>query len=95
MAQQKLTIELPGSAEALHNVLKMLLEYGLISEKKARTIEQDRAVEKPVKKNRWAQVAEEMSAQAYLKGRGEELAENIREFRDGFEIQDPFNQAVK
>jgi hypothetical protein len=95
MAQKKLTIELPRSAEALHNGLQMLLDYGLISEKKARILERSKAAEKPVKKNCWARVAEEMSAQGYLKGRGEELAESIREFRDGFEVQDPFDQTVK
>ncbi len=68
MAHNKLTIELPGSMDALHNILQVLLQYGLISEKKARTIEQERKTEKPIKASRWAQVAEEMSAQEYLKG---------------------------
>ena len=41
MAQRRLTIDLPRSPKALHNVLQMLLQYGLISEKKARNIEHE------------------------------------------------------
>jgi hypothetical protein len=54
MAQKRLTITLPRSAEALHNALQMLLQYGLISERKVQTIEckrkQEEATRKPGKK---------------------------------------------
>ena len=46
MAQRRLTINLPGSPEALHDVLKMLLQYGLITEKKARNIEHEEVSKK-------------------------------------------------
>ncbi|MGD2090506.1 MAG: hypothetical protein PVH61_30320 [Candidatus Aminicenantes bacterium] len=84
MAQRRLTIDLdlPGSAEALHNVLQILLQYGLISEKKARSIEQ----EETVKKGRWAQAAERLQAENYLKGRSGEVKKLFREFREEFEL---------
>ena len=95
MAQRRLTIDLPGSPEALHNVLQILLQYGLISEKKARNIEHEETSKKTGKKSRWAKAAEEMSEQGYLRGKGEELLESIHEFRDDFEINDPFEKAVE
>ena len=95
MIQRKLTINLPGSPEALRNVLQMLMQYGLISEQKARNIEQEEILKKQGKKSRWAQTAEEMSEQGYLKGKAEGLLESIHEFRDDFEIHDPFDKAAK
>ena len=68
----------------------MLLQYGLISEKKARNIEHEETSKKTGEKNRWAQAAEEMSEQGYLRGKGEELLESIHEFREDFEIHEPF-----
>ena len=82
MAQRRLTIDLPGSTEALHNVLQILLQYGLISEKKARSIEQ----EETAKKGRWAQAAERLQAENYLKGRSGEVRELFKEFREEFEL---------
>jgi hypothetical protein len=52
MAQRRLTIELPRSPEALHNVLQMLLQYGLISKKKAHNIEHEKTSKKTGKKSR-------------------------------------------
>ena len=95
MFQRRLTIDFPRSPETLHNVLQMLLQYGLISEKKARNIEHEETSKKTGKKSRWAQAAEEMSEQGYLRGKGEELLESIHEFRDDFEIHDPFEKAVE
>ncbi len=94
MEQNKLTIELPRSSEALHSVLQFLMQYGLISEAKVRAIQRERSAEKPVKVSRWAQVAEEMSARAYLKGQGDELIESFQTFREDFEIEDPFHHPV-
>ena len=56
MAQKRLTINLPRSTDALHNALQMLLQYGLISEKKAQVIErkQEETTRKPGEKSRWA-----------------------------------------
>lgn len=41
---------------------------------------------KSAKKGHWARAAEEMSTQGYLRGKGEDFLESIREFRDEFEI---------
>ena len=84
MAQRRLTINLPGSAEALHNVLQILLQYGLISEKKARSIEIEK--EQTAKKSRWALAAERLQAENYLKGRSGEVGKLFKEFRDEFEL---------
>jgi len=87
MAQRRLTIELPGSAEALHNVLRMLLQYGLISEKKARSIEEQKGpVNKQRKKSRWEQAAERLQSENYLKGRSGEAKKLFKEFREDFEL---------
>jgi len=93
MAQRRLTIDIPESRIALHNLLEVLLQYKLISKEKAKTLEQEETAKKPV--NRWAKVAEEMSTQGYLKGIGEELLESTREFRDDFEIRNPFEKSTK
>ncbi len=95
MTQRSLTIDLPGSPEALRNLLQMLIQYGLISEQKAHSIEQEETLKKQGRKSRWARTAEEMSEQGYLKGRGEEILESIHEFRDDFEIHDPFTKTAK
>jgi hypothetical protein len=95
MAQRRLTIDLPGSPEALRNLLQMLIRYGLISEQKARHIEQEETLKKQGRKSRWARTAEEMSGQGYLKGRGEEILESIHEFREDFEIHDPFGKVAE
>jgi hypothetical protein len=95
MAQRKITINLPGSPEALKDLIVFLLQRGLISEKEAYNIEQKKTSPASKKKGHWAQVAEEMSQQGYFDGRGEEVIKNIREFRDGFEIRDPFTRIDK
>ena len=86
MAQRRLTIDLPSSAEALHNVLQILLQYGLISEKKARIIEQEETAKKPRKKSRWAQLADEIHQKAPLKGKSGEFLKLVREFRENFSL---------
>jgi hypothetical protein len=99
MAQKRLTITLPRSAEALHNALQMLLQYGLISERKVQTIEgkrkQEETTRKPGKKSRWAIVAEEMVQEGLLRGKSEKLLESIRDFRDNFEIPAPTDKTAK
>jgi hypothetical protein len=95
MTQRRLTIDLPGSPEALRNVLQMLIQYGLISEQKAHNIEWGDTLKKQKRRSRWAQTAEEMSKQGYLRGKGEELLESIHEFRDDFEIQNPSTKTAK
>ena len=82
MAQRRLTIDLPGSADALHHVLQTLLQYGLISEKKARSIKQEKAAQK----GRWEKAAERLQAENYLKGRSGEVRKLFREFREEFEL---------
>jgi hypothetical protein len=86
MAQKRLTINLPGSAEALKNILEMLLKYNLISEKKARYIEEQENLTKPVKKSRWAQAAEILQSENCLKGRSKEANKLFQEFREEFEL---------
>ena len=84
MAQKKLTINLPGSVEALHNVLQVLLQYGLISEKTAHSIQQEKITNKPGKTSRWAQFADKIHQEAPLKGKSEEFLKLSREFRENF-----------
>ncbi len=85
MIQRTLTINLPEAANALHHVLEVLLQYGLISKKKVHTIEQEKTAARPGKKGRWALVAEEMSKENFLdNGLGEEFRKYIHEFREGF-----------
>jgi hypothetical protein len=84
MAQRTLTINLPRSTEALHNVLQMLLQYGLITEKKARTIKQEERARKLNEKSRWAQLADEIHQKGPLKGKSEEFLKLTREFRENF-----------
>jgi hypothetical protein len=92
MIQKTLTINLPESGETLHEVLKILLQYGLISKKEALTIEQEKTENKPGKKSRWALAAEEMSKENLLdNGLGEELRSYIHEFREGFAFKDNFD----
>ncbi len=86
MAQRKLTIELPQSTEARHNLLQILLQYGLISEKKAHTIEQEGTANKLSKKSRWAQLADEIHQKAPLKGKSEEFLKQARKFRENFSL---------
>ncbi len=87
MAQRKLTINLPGSIESLHHVLQVLLQYDLISEEKAHTIEQEEKVKKTqVKKSQWAQLADKIHREAPLKGKSEEFLKLSREFRDNFSL---------
>jgi hypothetical protein len=86
MAQKTLTIDLPRSTEALHNLLQMLLQYGLITEKKARMIEQDHEekASRQSERSRWAQLADEIHQKGPLKGKSEEFLKSVREFRENF-----------
>jgi hypothetical protein len=86
MAQRRITIDLPRSAEALHNALQMLLQYGLISEKKAHNIAQEETAKKTRKRSRWAQLADEIHQKAPLKGKSEEFIKLGREFRENFSL---------
>jgi hypothetical protein len=91
MMQKKLTINLPESAEILQQLLRFLLQYDLISEKEALTIEPDETAIKKKEKNRWATAAEEMSKENLLSGGlGEELRQYIHEFREGFSFKGSF-----
>lgn len=86
MAQKTLTINLPKSEEALHKVLQILLEYGLISEKKAYTIVPKKTAKKPHKKSRWAQLADETHKRAPLKGKSDEFLRLVQESRESFTL---------
>ena len=86
MAQRTLTIDLPRSAEAFQRALQILLQYGLISEQKARTLEQEEPASKPRKKSRWTKAAERFKSENYLKGRSGEVKKLFQEFRDDFEL---------
>jgi hypothetical protein len=92
MIQRELTIKLPESAEALNEVLKFLLKYGLISKKEARAVEHEETANRSGEKSRWAQTAEEMAQENFLDdGLGEELRNYIHEFREGFSIKENFD----
>ncbi|MCX6582431.1 MAG: hypothetical protein NT166_19845 [Candidatus Aminicenantes bacterium] len=86
MVQRKLTIYLPGSAEALHNALRMLLQYGLISEKKAHTIEVGATAKSKTKQSRWGNAADRLRTENCLKGRSKEVGKLFGEFREDFEL---------
>ncbi len=88
MIQNKLTIDLPESPETLHKLLKILLQYGLISDKKAISIEQKQkqAVNKQVKKSRWARAAERLKSEGFFRGQGEEVKKLTRDFRENFNL---------
>lgn len=92
MAQRKITIMLPDAADARRKAVEMLLQFGLISQQKAHSIDRDEIADTPERGNRWARVAEEMSAKGQLAGVDEELLEDVRGFRDDFEIPDAFHQ---
>jgi hypothetical protein len=92
MIQRELKIKLPESAEALNEVLKVRLKYGLISKKEAIAVEHEETANRPGEKSRWALTAEEMSKENFLDdGLGGELRNYIHEFREGFAIKDSFD----
>lgn len=86
MAQRKLTINLPGSPEMLHDLLVFLLQRGLISENDAHTIEQEEASKVSTKKSRWALAAERLDSEGFLDGQGEKVKKLIRDFRESFTL---------
>jgi hypothetical protein len=86
MIQNKLTIDLPESPETLHKLLRILLQYGLISDKKARSIEQEEVANKQVKKSRWAHAAERLKSEGFFRGQGEEVKKLTRDFREDFNL---------
>ena len=85
MLQKTLTIDLPESTENLHNLLKILLQYGAISDKEARVIEQKETANKQ-KKNRWARAADRLRSEGFLKGQGDEVKKLTRDFREDFNL---------
>ena len=89
--QKTLTINLPDSAEAVREVLRTLLRFGIISRKEVIDLEQEEPVKQTRKKSRWALTAEEMSKENFLdNGLGEELRNYIHEFREGFAFKNNF-----
>jgi hypothetical protein len=87
MAQRKLTINLPGSPDVLHELMFFLIQRGLISEKEAQTIEQQEETTKgSEKKSRWEQLADEIHKKAPLKGKSKEFLKMVREFRENFSL---------
>jgi len=88
MVQKKLTINLPESPDILNKLLITLREFGLITEKKARSIkkQKDQAAKEP-SKTRWQLAAERLRSEAYLKGEGEKVKKLTQDFRDSFLLQ--------
>ena len=87
MAQRKLTINLPSSPEALHELMFFLLQRGFISEKDAQTIEQqEKTAKASKKKSRCEQFADEIHQKAPLKGKSKEFLNLVREFRENFSL---------
>ncbi len=86
MAQRRVMIELPSSTEAMQNVLKMLLQYGLISKKKVNDIQQDTQMLNQGKKSRWVKAADRFREENYLAGRSGEVKGLFQEFREDFEL---------
>ena len=86
MMQKTLTINLPESPETLRKLLEFLRLYNLISDKKARSIEQNEKTSKKEEKSRWALAAERLESEGFLKGQGEEAKKLIRDFRENFDL---------
>jgi hypothetical protein len=86
MMQKTLTINLPESPETLHKLLEFLRLYNLISDKKARSIEQNEQTSKQVEKSRWTRAAERLKSEGFLKGQGEEVKKLTRDFRENFDL---------
>jgi hypothetical protein len=86
MMQKTLTIKLPESPERLHKLLKILRQYGLISDKKARSIEQNEQTSKQEEKGRWARAADRLKSEGFLKGQGDEVKKLTRDFRENFNL---------
>jgi hypothetical protein len=84
MAQQKLTINLPGSPEVLRDLMRFLLQHGLISENEVHTIEEKKTSKTAEKISRWAKAAQRFRSEGFLTGQGDQVQEYIREFREGF-----------
>jgi hypothetical protein len=85
MAQQKqIKIDLPGSPEVLHDLMRFLLQHGLISENEAHTIEEKKPSKTAGNKSRWAKAAQRFRSEGFLTGQGDQVKEYIREFREGF-----------
>jgi len=86
MMQKTLTINLPESGETLQKLLEFLRLYNLISDKKARSIEQNEQTSKKEEKTRWELAAERLKSEGFLKGQGEEAKKLIRDFRENFDL---------
>jgi hypothetical protein len=86
MMQKTLTIKLPESPETLYKLLKILRQYGLISDKKARSIEQNEQTSKQEGKGRWARAADRLKSEGFFKGQGEEVKKLTRDFRENFSL---------
>lgn len=84
--QKKLTINLPESPETLHYLLRILTKLGLISDQKARSLETNGGAEKQPTRSRWAQAAERLQQEGFLKGKGEEVKRLTRDFREDFDL---------
>lgn len=84
--QKTLTIKLPESPETLHKLLEILRQYGLISGKKARSLEQNKQTSKQEVKGRWARAADRLKSEGFLKGQGEEVKKLTRDFRENFNL---------
>jgi len=85
--QKKLTINLPESPDILNKLLITLREFGLITEKKARSIKKKDQAAKEPPKTRWQLAAERLKSEAYLKGEGEKVKKLTQDFRDSFLLQ--------
>jgi len=86
MLKRKLTISLPESPDALQHILKVLLQYGLISEKKAHTIQECGFDGELPKMTRWALAAKRLKSEGFLEGQGEEVKKLTRDFRENFNL---------
>jgi hypothetical protein len=86
--QKKLTINLPESPEALRYLLKVLQKMGLISDKKAHSIEKEElnSQPQPIPKSRWTHAAERLQQEGFLKGQEDEVKNLTRDFRENFNI---------
>ncbi len=89
MATETITITIPDSPKEQEEVLRFLTEKGLLHRIPPKDAIQGKP--KQVPKRKWAQIAEEMASHAQMRGKaGEKMLASIGEFREDFEVPNPF-----
>ncbi len=89
MATETITITIPDSPKEREEVLRFLTEKGLMH--RIPPLDAIQGEPKSAPRRKWAQVAEEMASHAHMRGEaGEKMLASIDEFREDFEVPNPF-----